>query len=58
DETVFARVGYKFNYDVENWTFGAGVKLNLGGQGIGVDYALVDYKDLGKVSRISIELGF
>ncbi|MFA6027234.1 MAG: PorV/PorQ family protein, partial [Ignavibacteriaceae bacterium] len=58
DETVFARVGYKFNYDVENWTFGGGVKLNLGGQAVSVDYALVDYKDLGKVSRISLELGF
>ncbi|OGU68410.1 MAG: hypothetical protein A2499_09350 [Stygiobacter sp. RIFOXYC12_FULL_38_8] len=58
NETVFARAGYKLNYDVENWTFGAGVKLNLGGQNVSFDYALVDYADLGKVSRISIEVGF
>ena len=31
DEIFFARFGYKVNYDVEKWTFGAGVKLNLGG---------------------------
>ncbi len=58
NETFFARLGYKINYDIENWTFGAGVKLNLGGQALSFDYALVDYNDLGKVSRISIELGF
>jgi len=58
NETVFARVGYKVNYDVENWTYGAGVKLNLGNQKISFDYALVDYYDLGKVSRISVEIGF
>ena len=55
---VFAGDGYKFKYHAENRVFGGGVKLNLGGQAVSVDYALVDYKDLGKVSRISLELGF
>lgn len=58
NETLFARLGYKINYDVESWTFGAGVKINIGGQQVGFDYALVDYNDLGKVSKISLELRF
>lgn len=58
NDTFFARLGYKINYDVEKWTFGAGVKLNVGSQTVGFDYALVDYNDLGKVSRFSVELRF
>jgi hypothetical protein len=58
NDTFFARFGYKINYDVERWTFGAGVKLNVGSQQVGFDYALVDYYDLGKVSRFSLELRF
>jgi len=58
DETVFARLGYKMNYDVEDWTFGVGFKFNISNQKIGFDYALVDYNDLGKVSRFSLELNF
>jgi hypothetical protein len=58
NETIFARFGYKYNYDVERWTFGAGVRFDLGGEAVKFDYALVDYKDLGKISRISVELGF
>jgi hypothetical protein len=57
-ETFFARAGYKVNYDVEHWTFGAGVRVDFGGQQAAFDYALVDYKDLGKVSRFSLELKF
>ena len=56
NENVFARIGYKINYDVEKWTFGIGLKLNLGGNQVGFDYALVDFNDLGKVSQISLEL--
>lgn len=58
NDTFFARFGYKINYDIERWTFGAGVKLNVGHQRVGFDYALVDYYDLGKVSRFSLELRF
>lgn len=58
NDAFFARLGYKINYDIEKWTFGAGVKLNLGGQNIRFDYAYVDYYELGKVSRFSVELGF
>lgn len=57
-ETLFARVGYKINYDVEKWAFGAGLKFNLGRQAMCVDYAMVDFGDLGMVSRFSVELKF
>ncbi len=56
NENIFARLGYKINYDVEEWTFGVGLKFNIGGNQVGFDYALVDFNDLGKVSQISLEL--
>jgi hypothetical protein len=58
NETVFARLGYKINYDVEKWTFGVGVKIDLGTQQAGFDYALVDFRDLGKVSQFSLQVSF
>ena len=58
NETVFARIGYRINYDVEKWTFGAGFKMKIGGQGVGFDYALIDFNDLGKISQFSLELRF
>lgn len=57
-ETFFLRVGYKFNYDIENWTFGTGIHLNVGDQAVAFDYALVDYNDFGKVSKLTLELKF
>lgn len=57
-DTFFARLGYKINYDLEKWTFGAGVKIDIGSQKVGFDYAFVDYNALGKVSRFSVELRF
>lgn len=57
-ETFYARLGYKINYDVEKWTYGAGVRVQIGGERAGFDFALVDYGDLGKVSRFSVELSF
>jgi len=56
NENIFARLGYKINYDVETWTFGVGLKFNIGSNQVGFDYALVDFSDLGKVSQISLEL--
>jgi len=58
NETVFARLGYKINYDVEKWTFGVGVQVNFGNQQAGFDYALVDFSDLGKVSQFSLQVSF
>jgi hypothetical protein len=58
EETVFARFGYKINYDTEKWGVGAGVRVKLGGQRFAFDYSLVDFGDLGNVSRVSLELQF
>jgi hypothetical protein len=58
NENVFARLGYKINYDVEKWTFGVGLKFDIGSNQVGFDYALVDFNDLGKVSQFSLELNF
>jgi len=55
-ETVFVRAGYKFNYDSENWAFGAGFNIPIGGQNIVFDYAFLEFKDLGNVSQFSLEL--
>ena len=55
-ETVFVRAGYKFNYDSENWTFGAGFNIPIGGQNIVFDYAFIEFKDLGNVSQFSLEI--
>jgi hypothetical protein len=57
-ETVFARIGYRVNYDVEKWTFGVGFKLDIASQQAAFDYALIDFRDLGKVSQFSLELNF
>ena len=57
-EIFFARAGYKSNYDVEDWTYGFGLKLDVGSTNLNFDYALVDFKDLGKVSRFSLGFDF
>lgn len=55
-EMVFARAGYKLNYDQEEWTFGAGLNIPLGNQIVVFDYAFIQFKDLGNVSQFSLEL--
>jgi hypothetical protein len=57
-ETLFARAGYKLNYDAEKWAFGGGLKFKVSRQLFALDYALVDFGELGKVSRFSLELHF
>jgi hypothetical protein len=58
DETFFLRAGYKINYDIEKWSFGAGIKTSIAGKLISVDYALADYNDFGTVSRFTVGLRF
>ena len=56
--TFALRVGYKFNYDVEGLTFGGGVRKELGGTLISLDYGygtLGTY--LGTSHRISLGVG-
>lgn len=55
-EMVFARAGFKLNYDQEEWTFGAGLNIPLGNQIVVFDYAFIQFNDLGNVSQFSLEL--
>jgi len=56
DETVYARVGYKLNYDTEEWAFGAGLNIPVGTQFVRFDYAYIQFGDLGNVSQFTLEL--
>lgn len=54
--SVFAlRAGYKLNYDFEGLTFGGGIKHQLAGVGLSLDYSYGSMGTyLGSVQRISI----
>jgi hypothetical protein len=54
----FLRGGYRFGYDIEKATFGAGVALPLGGLNLTVDYAYAMYNLLPNISRISVGMAF
>jgi len=65
-ETIFARAGYSYKLnsnederrDAKKWSFGGGLKFDIGRQSMSMDFAMVDFGDLGKVSRFSVELKF
>lgn len=52
----FLRAGYKFNYDVQRFTAGAGVTYPFGGTLGSINYAYVDFGELTQVHMFS--LGF
>jgi hypothetical protein len=55
----FLRGGYKFNYDSEGVTGGAGVRFPASvGTTAQVDYSYNDFETLGNVHRFSVEIGF
>jgi hypothetical protein len=56
EKTFFLRGGYKFNYDVQTFTFGAGMNYAFGESFGTVNYAYVDFGELTRVHMIS--LGF
>lgn len=57
NELFFIRGGYRFNYDEENWTLGAGVKLDLGILGkTFINYSVRPFGPFGNTNQISIEL--
>jgi len=52
---ISLRGGYKFNYDVESFSFGAGLRLKIAE----IDYAYSDFGGiLGAISRFSILVNF
>jgi len=56
EETFFLRGGYKFNYDVQRFTFGAGLRYAFAGMVGTVSYAYVDFGVLTQVHMLSIGL--
>jgi hypothetical protein len=57
-ETLFLRGGTKVNHDVEDFSWGGGIKINTDSFGVGVDYAFSDLGDLDSVQRFSISIDF
>ena len=54
----FLRGGYRFGYDIESATFGAGVSLPLGDTKLSFDYAYALYDLLPNISRFSLGMSF
>ena len=54
----FLRGGYRFGYDIEKASLGAGVALPLGGLNIAVDYAYAVYDLLPNISWLSVGMTF
>ncbi|MBN2829664.1 MAG: PorV/PorQ family protein [Candidatus Cloacimonetes bacterium] len=51
----FLRAGYSFNYDKEDFSFGAGIKLEK----MGIDYAFIpDKTELGSINMVSVSYKF
>lgn len=57
-DRIFLRGGYRYNYDDEAFSFGAGVNLPLGTTGFSFDYSYTLFDILPDVHRISIGVSF
>ena len=58
DNIFFLRGGYKFNYDVQKFTFGAGITYPIGDVLGTINYAYVDFSELTQVHMISLGFSF
>jgi len=58
DGTFFVRGGYKFNYDVQRFTFGAGINYPVGETIGSINYAYVDFGELTQVHIFSLGFSF
>ena len=57
-DRFFIRAGYRYNYDDQDFTFGAGANVPLGSSVVYFDYAYSLYDILPSVHRISVNLSF
>ncbi|MFZ2324037.1 MAG: PorV/PorQ family protein [Ignavibacteriaceae bacterium] len=57
NKMFYARGGYKFNVDEQNYSFGTGVNVPLNFANVTFDYAFTNYTKLGSVHRFSLILG-
>lgn len=55
---IALRAGYKFNYDVEDFSFGLGVKFNLQGYEGSFDYAYTHANYFDSINRFSLNFSF
>jgi hypothetical protein len=55
---VSLRAGYRFNYDEESLTLGAGINVFTSSLRFKVDYSFWDFGILGNINMFSIVLGF
>ena len=58
ENTLVLRGGYKFNYDVQRFTFGAGINYPLGETSASINYAYVDFGELTQVHMFSLGFSF
>ncbi len=58
DNVLFLRGGYKFSYDEQRFTFGAGITYPFAGVQGTVNYAYVDFGDLTQVHMFSLGFSF
>jgi len=54
----FLRAGYKYNYDEEDLTAGAGLIVNIKGMGVQFGYAFTKFGVFGSVNRFTIGLNY
>lgn len=54
---VFLRGGYRFNYDEESFTLGAGIHLLTSSFGIKIDYAFLDFGRFDSVHMFTLGVG-
>ncbi len=55
---IALRAGYKFNYDVENFSFGVGFNFKIQNVGASIDYAYTNAQYFGGINRFSLRVGF
>ncbi len=56
--TLALRVGYKLNYDEQTLSYGGGLRKEVGGIELKIDYALAKHGRLGDVHRLGLGLRF
>jgi len=56
-ELLFLRGGYKINVDEQDFTFGAGLKINAGIADLNFDYGYSKFERLGSAHRLSLQIG-
>ncbi|MEX0679822.1 MAG: PorV/PorQ family protein [Balneolales bacterium] len=57
-DLFFLRGGYKFNYDNESFSAGAGVKAEVAGIHLRADYAFLQMEYFNAVNMLTIDFGF